>query len=207
MYIREACVETIIEAVHAQERGADRIELCSELSIGGLTPSNAAIESAKRILKIPIMVMVRPRGGNFNYSSSELKIMLQTIDVCKSAGVYGIVTGCLTKEKMIDVKTLDEIAGYAAPMQITFHKAIDETTDIFAAFASLTKVKGITRVLTSGGAQTAIEGAGTINKLIGMAPESITILAAGKITEENFNEVTKAIHGREFHGRKIVGAL
>ncbi|HLF36256.1 MAG TPA: copper homeostasis protein CutC [Cyclobacteriaceae bacterium] len=207
MYIREACVETIIEAVHAQERGADRIELCSELGVGGLTPSYALIESAKRILKIPIMVMVRPRPGDFNYSDGELKIMRQAIDVCKSIGVYGIVTGCLTKNNQVDAESTAALASYALPLQVTFHKAIDKTPDIFGAAEQLTAIPGITRVLTSGGADTAIEGADTINKLMEATSGSMIIIAAGKITDQNFAEVTTIIKAKEYHGRKIVGAL
>jgi copper homeostasis protein len=207
MYIREACVETIIEAVHAQERGADRIELCSELSVGGLTPSYAMIESAKRILKIPIMVMVRPRAGDFNYSDGELKIMRQVIDVCKSIGVYGIVTGCLTEKSQVDAESTAALASYAMPLQVTFHKAIDKTPDIISAMEHLTRIPGITRVLTSGGADTAIEGADTINKMIEVASNSMIVIAAGKITDKNFTDVTTIIRAKEYHGRKIVGAL
>jgi copper homeostasis protein len=207
MLIKEACVESVLGAIHAQERGADRIELCDDLGSGGITPSFASIESAKRILKIPIMVMIRPRAGNFTYDTSELKIMRQAIGMCKSIGVHGIVTGALTRENEIDVDITSELVQYALPMQVTFHKAIDATPDIFAAFHQLMTIRGITRVLTSGGAVTAMKGAPTLNKLIELANSSIVIIAAGKITDENIVELSEIIHTSEFHGRRIVGVL
>jgi copper homeostasis protein len=207
MIIREACVESVIEAVHAQERGADRIELCADLGSGGITPSYALIESAKKILKIPLMVMIRPRAGNFIYDNVEIKLMRQSIDVCKSIGVMGVVLGILDSHNLVDFEATSELVQQALPLQATFHKAIDETPDLPESVKQLTGIKGITRILSSGGSKTALEGVDLLNKMIGISKGKIIIIAAGKITNENIGELSGIIQTNEFHGRRIVGVL
>jgi copper homeostasis protein len=207
MISKEACVESVIEAVHAQEKGADRIELCADLNSGGITPSYALIESAKKIVKIPLMVMIRPRAGDFIYDTSEVKIMRQSIDVCKSVGIMGVVLGVLNKSNQVDVETTIDLVKYALPLQVTFHKAIDVTPDIFEAVIRLAEINGITRILSSGGTKTALDGAEVLNKMIGISGDKLTIIAAGKVTSDNISEVSRVIHTNEFHGRKIVGVL
>ena len=149
--ILEACVETIQEAMMAEEKGADRIELCSNLSIGGTTPSYAVVETAKKILKIPVMVMIRPRGGSFTYSEMEIKKMEQSIEICKELGIYGVVFGILRPDKTVDHSLNQRLADHAENMEITFHKAIDETKHILDAVRDIMKIKGVSRILTSGG--------------------------------------------------------
>lgn len=205
--IVEACVESFQEAVKAEANGADRIELCAQLEIGGTTPSYALIESTNKILKIPIMVMIRPRGGNFIYTSSEVKIMKQGIDICKSIGVHGIVLGHLTNDNQIDAIITEELAQYAQPLPITFHKAIDDTSDILKAVDQLKEISGITRILTSGGCDTALNGAKVINQMVDLANGKIEIVAAGRITRENLRDIMGILDADEFHGRRIVGDL
>jgi copper homeostasis protein len=207
MVIKEACVESLIEAVHAQELGADRIELCADLISGGTTPSYTLIDSTKRILKIPIMVMIRPRAGNFIYRPSEIKLMRQSIEVCQSIGVMGVVLGFLDDENQVDIDTTGELVQLAMPLQVTFHKAIDETRDLSESVKRLSEIKGITRILSSGGKKTALEGASVLNRMIGSSFGKITIIAAGKITNKNIVELSSILHTNEFHGRKIVGVL
>ena len=204
--IIEACVENLSEALIAQERGADRIELCENLAVGGTTPSYGTIVTCKKHLSIPVIVMIRPRGGNFVYSSLEVDSMLEDIRICQKAGVDGIATGVLTASGDIDLHILRRLVSEAGSMQITFHKAIDETGDIETEIQKL-KDTGIHRVLTSGGAPTALEGSLMLNKLIQLTAGSLVILTAGKVTSENLDTLSRLIPSAEFHGRKIVGDL
>jgi len=205
--ILEACVETFEEAIKAEERGADRIELCAELDVGGTTPSYPLLESVRKKLSIPIMVMIRPRGGDFVYDSMELKMMKQTIKICKSLDVEGVVFGILDDKKNINIKHTAQLAEFASPLEITFHKAIDDCNNLIIAVQSLKKIELITRILTSGGMITALEGARHINEMIMEAEHKLKILAAGRITDKNLNEVSEILLTDEFHGRKIVGNL
>jgi copper homeostasis protein len=205
--VLEACVESFQEALIAEARGADRIELCAELEFGGTTPSYALLESVMRKLSIPVMVMIRPRGGNFTYDTLEIKTMKQSIDICKSLGVMGIVLGLLDEQHNIDIGNTKNLTEYAAPLEVTFHKAIDDANDLIKAVKELQQIKGITRILTSGGKPTAHEGADQINEMIGTAGDSFKILAAGRITNINLKEISEMLHTDEFHGRKIVGEL
>ncbi len=204
--ILEACVENLSEALIAGERGADRIELCENLAVGGTTPSFGTIAMCKKLLNIPVIVMIRPRGGNFVYSPPEVDTMIEDIRICRKAGADGIAMGMLTASGQIDLDILKQLISEAGPMQITFHKAIDETGDIEKEIQKL-KNTGIHRVLTSGGAPTALEGSRMLNRLIRMTAGSLVILTAGKVTSGNLDTVSKLIPSIEFHGRKIVGDL
>lgn len=204
--ILEACVENLNEAVLAQSLGANRIELCENLAIGGTTPSAGTIAVAKRRLDIPIMVLIRPRGGNFVYSADEIAIIKHDISVCKKAGVHGIVVGCLTEENSIDVKVLEELIEHAKPLEITFHKAIDETPDVVREFRKLMRLD-VNRVLTSGGARSAMKGKEIINQLVAISEDKIKVIAAGKVKKVNLQKLQGRINATEFHGKKIVGAL
>ncbi len=204
--ILEACVENLSEALLARERGADRIELCENLAAGGTTPSYGTIVTCRKHLDIPVIVMIRPRGGNFVYSSLEVDSMVEDIRICKKAGADGIATGALTASGEIDLPVLRRLVREAGSLQITFHKAIDETGDIEKEIQKL-KGTGIHRVLTSGGAPTALEGSVMLKKLILSTTGSLTILTAGKVTSDNLDSLRRIIPSQEFHGRKIVGDL
>lgn len=205
--ILEACVETFEEALLAEERGADRIELCAELFRGGITPPITLLESVQAKLNIPIMVMIRPRGGDFVYNTQELDEMKASIDACKSLHVKGVVFGLLDEHHNIDIENTNLLADYAQPLDVTFHKAIDETSNLNKSVKELTQIQGITRILTSGGKSTAREGSSMINEMINTANDQLKILAAGKITNINLSELLEIIHTDEFHGRRIVGNL
>jgi copper homeostasis protein len=205
--ILEACVESFQEASKAEALGANRIELCADLHVGGTTPSYAVLESVMKKLSIPVMVMIRPRGGNFMYNSMELKSMRQSIEICKSLGVKGIVLGLLDDNNKVDILNTTDLVRCAFPLEVTFHKAIDETQDLIQAVKDLKQIKGMTRILTSGGKATAMEGADYINEMIDTASGSLQILAAGRITHKNLHKIAAMLHTNEFHGRKIVGDL
>jgi copper homeostasis protein len=203
--IKEACVEGFAEALRAQELGANRVELCENLAAGGTTPSIGTIITCKKYLKIPVIVMIRPRGGDFVYNEQEIEIMAEDISASLSAGADGIAIGMLTRKGAIDIPCLHKLIKQAGKMQITFHKAIDATKNIENEFLRLCDLGLVHRVLTSGGASTALEGAGMLNKMIGLSNGITTILVAGKVTHSNLNDLSKLIPAGEFHGKKIVG--
>ena len=205
--IKEACVETFEQAMLAEKKGANRIELCSELSVGGLTPAAKLMKKTCSVLKIPVMVMIRPRAGNFHYSEEEISQMKQEIDLAKKAGAAGVVFGLLTSKNQIDIENTRILADYATPLPVTFHKAIDELENPADGVPVLKNIRGITRILTSGGKATADEGAEVIRKMREAAGENLTIVAAGKITDKNVNQIQQLTQVSEFHGKQIVGNL
>jgi copper homeostasis protein len=201
--IKEACVENFEQALHAQNAGANRIELCASLTVGGTTPPHETIQLCIQNLHIPTFVMVRPRGGNFVYSEEELKTMKNDIDTCKQLGVPAVVFGLLTEDGKVDEKNTRELVELAHPMQVTFHKAFDELDDPFEGLETLISI-GVDRILTSGTKTTAEEGASILIQLIEKTEGRITIVAAGKVTKENLPELSRSIRTNEFHGKKIV---
>jgi copper homeostasis protein len=205
--IFEACVETLNEAMNSQKQGAHRIELCSRLDLDGLTPSSELIKIVCNALKIPVMVMIRPRAGDFVYSPDEIKRMQEEIQMAKSSGVSGIVFGLLTPGNQIDTANCHLLTAAAFPLPVTFHKAIDLLGDPAEGVRQLKKVSGITRILTSGGKPTASEGAKKIREMIREAEDKIIILVAGKVTNENVENICQLTGASEFHGRRIVGEL
>jgi len=205
--IKEACVETLEEAILAEKRGANRIELCADLASDGLTPSVGLMQKACSILNIPVMVMIRPRAGGFVYSEEEISKMKSEIDEAKKAGAAGVVFGLLTSENQIDEKNTAILAEYAQPLPVTFHKAIDVLENPVKGAEVLSKINGITRILTSGGKPTAKEGTDILLKMMEVTHKKITILVAGKVLESNISEIQQLTGAKEFHGRRIVGEL
>lgn len=201
--IKEACVESLIDAIEAEKRGADRIELCDNLSQGGTTPSYGTIKLALSTLKIPVFPIIRPRGGDFYYTPAEIEVIKEDIKICKSLGAKGVVLGILTADKKIDFKTLAEFIELAKPMEVTFHKAIDELEDPTLVIDELINL-GVKRILSSGTKPTALEGKDILNKMIEKAGDRLTIVVAGKVTKEILPEVSSLISAKEYHGKVIV---
>ena len=201
--IKEACVESFEKALEAQNNGADRIELCENLSVGGTTPSYGTVKICLEKLNIPIFPMIRARGGNFVYSKDEIEIMKEDIKVFKDLGVKGLVLGCLTSDNKIDLELTKTLVNLAYPMEITFHKAIDEISNPLDYIEDLVNI-GIKRILTSGGKATALEGKDLINEMIKKSNGRLKIVVAGKVTKENLNELSNLISANEFHGKLIV---
>jgi copper homeostasis protein len=201
--VREVCVESFDEAVRAVRAGATRIELCENLGCGGTTPSYGTIKKCREKLGVPVMVMIRPRGGDFVYSEDEFAIMQEDILQCRELEVTGVVLGILTSDGHIDQQRTQQLVQLAEPLQVTFHKAIDISNNLLES-VSVLKQTGINRILTSGGQKTAIEGKATLNRMIQMASPQIGIIVAGKVTFENLEEVRSQIPSGEFHGRKLV---
>ena len=201
--IKEACVESFEKALEAQNNGADRIELCENLSVGGTTPSYGTVKICLEKLNIPIFPMIRARGGNFIYSKDEIEIMKEDIKIFKELGVKGLVLGCLTSDNKIDLELTKTLVNLAYPMEITFHKAIDEISNPLDYIDDLVDI-GIKRILTSGGKATALEGKDLINEMIKKSNGRLKIVVAGKVTKENLNELSNLISADEFHGKLIV---
>ena len=206
--VLEACVNSYIEAKKAEEKGANRIELCDNLAEGGTTPSYGTIEMSVNKLSIPISVMIRPNGNmNFCHTPEEITIMLKDIKICKELKVDGIVLGVLTKEESIDIPVVKKLIEEANPLKVTFHMAFDQVKgDKQLALETLINL-GVTRVLTKGFAHNAIEGKDNIKKLVEWAKDRIIIMAGGGVTNENYKELVKYTGIKEVHGTKIVGSL
>lgn len=200
----ESCVETLEDAIIAEENGAKRIELCSELEQDGLTPSRELTAQCVYYLSIPVMAMVRPRGGNFVYSENEIRQMEADIEFFKQAGVAGVVFGLLTKDGKIDIENTRRLAKLSSPLEVTFHKAIDYTGDVLKSFQELNAIEGITRVLTSGGMGTAWNGREVLKQMQQLPDRKIKIIAAGKVLPENRTKIAEFTGISELHGKKIV---
>ena len=205
--VKEACVERLDEAILAEKNGADRIELCSRLDLDGLTPHRKMIQDVINSVQIPVKVMIRPRGGNFVYHDQELDVMKDDILYCKRVNVSGIVFGVLKDDKTVDLIATRLLTDMAAGLEITFHKAIDEVSSIFTELDRLRSIQEITNILTSGGADSAMEGSDTLKEMVTRYKGQLTIIVAGKITEQNIIQVHKLIGAQEYHGRNIVGDL
>ena len=198
-------METVDEALKAEELGADRIELCDRLDLDGLTPSDETITKAVNSLQIPVKVMIRPRAGDFVYNAKEIEMMLRTIDYCKINKVAGIVFGVLDHMGDLNLESIRYLAEKAAPMTVTIHKAIDYTNDPVREVERLRSLGNIHAVLTSGKAITADKGKAVIKEMIQAAGESLTIIVAGKVKYNNLESFHQKINAREYHGKNIVG--
>lgn len=206
MYIKEACVGSFKEAKKAQELGASRIELCDNLKEGGTTPSYGTIIQTKSYLDIPIMVIIRPRGGDFVYSEYEIEIMKKDIELCKGSGVEGVVFGVLDENKLINKNVMKELVDLAKPLDVTFHMAFDEIKDKEEAIEELIELK-VDRILTKGCKTNAFDGKEIIRKLTSKSKDKIIILPGGGITKENYLDIINYTKVKEVHGTKIVGVL
>jgi len=199
----EACVGDINGAVEAEKKGANRIELCSNLLEGGITPSHGIIKSAKKLLSIPINVMIRPRGGNFIYNQVEAEVMKNDIEECRKIGVKGIVVGVLNEELEIDKETLNYIIKDRGAMEVTFHMAFDELKNPYDAIDYLSSI-GIDRILTRGGEGSAIENMENIKKYVEYSKNKIILMPGSGINKDNYKEYANYVKCQEIHGTKIV---
>lgn len=195
--ILEICAADIDSVYAAAKGGADRVELCCALGEGGLTPSAGMIEEALAIDCIKINVLIRPRSGDFLYSEAELRTMLRDITICRELGVNGVVFGALTKEGDVDTEACRRMAEAAGNLNKTFHRAFDMCRDPRQALRDIIEL-GFDRILTSGQAATAMEGADLIRRLQEEYPE-LTFIAAGGVTPDNASEIVARTGVREIH--------
>lgn len=198
--IVEACVDAIDGALEAERGGAGRIELCGELLQGGVTPSAGLIGAVWDRIDIPLFVLVRPRPGDFLYTEDELEVMRRDIEQMKMLGVDGIAIGALTAAGDVDVPAMTSLLALARPMSVTFHRAFDFVRDQSSALDSLLEL-GVDRVLTSGGAATASEGAAAIGKMVERVGERMIVMAGGSITASNVGDVVAVSRVKEVHVR------
>jgi copper homeostasis protein len=194
----EICCGSIDDAIQAAMGGADRVELCSALFLGGLTPSLGTLSEAKQRVKIPIMMMVRPRSGGFCYTDAEMATMERDAELAVANGADGIVFGILDADGKIDVRRCTRLRKLIGDKQSVFHRAFDVTPDAFAALEQLVDM-GITRVLTSGQKNSVPEGVDLIRKLIEKARKRIQVLPGGGIAPYNIKDVIEKTGCRQVH--------
>lgn len=187
----EICANSFESAKAAQLAGANRIELCTELSVGGLTPSLGLIEKVVSELNIPAHVLIRPRSGNFTYSSSEFDVMLRDIAFCKELGCEGIVSGFLSSENKIDFEKTKQLIAASEGMEFTFHRAFDWVENPLEELQNLIDLK-VNRLLSSGQKPTAIEGISLLKELQDIAKGEIEIMPGGGINLENASKFKEA---------------
>ena len=176
----EISVETVEGAIAAARGGADRIELCGNLSVGGVTPDVEILRTVRAQVRIPIFSMVRPRAGDFVYSSSEFAVMKHSIVDAKGSGANGVVLGILTKDRRVDAEQTLELVEIAKPLPVTYHRALDDVADLRQALEDVIKA-GAQRILTSGGAKSAPEGAAVLAELVSAAGNRISIVPGAGI--------------------------
>lgn len=196
----EACVDTVDSSIAAERGGAGRLELCAALGDAGTTPSAGMIRAVKSRVRIPVVVIIRPRGGGFVYTDTEMDVMRRDIDVARECGADGIAIGLLTPAAGMDVAQMKDLVARAGDMPVTCHRAFDLTSNLNDSLEALVEA-GVTRVLTSGGVQTALQGADVIAALRENAGDRIQIMAGGGIREDNVAEVVRLSGVSEVHVR------
>jgi len=200
----EVCVETAEGVRAALTAGADRVELCANLAVGGTTPSAGLIGWAagaargRPRYRLRVHVLVRPRGGDFVYDDDEADVMARDIRAAKAAGADGVVIGALTPDATVDMALSARLIALARPLSVTFHRAFDDTADPVAAFGDVLAL-GADRLLTSGGAATAIEGAEVIRELVARSGGKTEVLAGSGVTERTAAEIVRRTGVRELH--------
>lgn len=196
--IFEVCVDSAEAAVAAEDGGAHRVELCTDLLEGGLTPSHGTIRIARERLRIGIMAMVRPRGGDFCYSDTEFAVMREDLLAARALGANGVVFGILHPDATIDRERTAELIALARPLPVTFHRAFDVTRDPFEALETLIDL-GVERVLTSGQEPSALEGLDLIVELVRRSAGRIVVMPGGGITGRNVARIAGVSSASELH--------
>lgn len=195
----EVCANSVTSAIAAEKGGAIRVELCDNLLEGGTTPSYAQIKLAKKFLNIEVYPIIRPRGGDFLYTELEFELMKEDILMCRDLGCDGVVIGILTADGKVDLQRCASLISLARPMKVTFHRAFDMSADLFKALEDIISL-GVERILTSGGYNSAINGAAIIKQLVAQAGDRISIMAGAGINEENISALVEETGVGEFHG-------
>ena len=195
----EACLETVELAIAAEKAGAERIELCDRLDIGGTTPSRAQIEQVVSAVRIPVHPIIRVRGGDFFHTDAEVEQMKRDTEMAARAGAAGIVLGILNADRTVDRKRTREVMAVAPHIPATFHLAFDATRDLDEALDDVAGI-GIARVLTKGGGKTAREGVDGLRRLVERSA-TVRIMAGGKVRADNAEEIVRLSGVREVHSR------
>ncbi|MFZ4862433.1 copper homeostasis protein CutC [Sphingobacterium sp. Mn56C] len=186
----------------AQQYGADRVELCAGMDVGGTTPSIADIKTVRERLSIALHVMVRPRGGDFLYAADELHVMKNTITEVAKLGVDGFVFGILNADKTVNVAQNKALVEWAAPLPCTFHRAFDEVPDPEKALEDVIAC-GFATILTSGGAPDVMAGLPQLKQLVLQAGDRITIMPGGGLRSTNIEMVQQQTAAHYYHSSAI----
>lgn len=205
-FVLEVCVESLANALRAKQSGADRIELCHQLACGGVTPSLVEVRNAIEQLDCPVVVLVRPHGGGFEYDDREKKELLHTLDMLSEAGVTSFAVGAVAGHAW-DRAFLKAMTQVALGKEFVAHRAIDQLIgceplemDRIEQIVEPLIELGFTRILTSGGHASAWQGATNIAKLVEYSDDRIEILAGGGIVRENALEILRAANVKQIHG-------
>ncbi|MEM8998837.1 MAG: copper homeostasis protein CutC [Bacteroidota bacterium] len=202
----EVCANSLQSALNAEAAGADRIELCAELGVGGITPSHGLIKSVKERVKIPVHVLLRPRSGHFTYTEAEFEVLLQDLELCKSMKVEGIVSGVLNADFSLDVERTQQLVEAASPMHFTFHRAFDWVKSPMQTLRQLETI-GIDTLLTSGQETTAELGLELLQQLHNATTKTM-VMAGGGIHVQNVGQFKKiGLHALHLSGTSFANAL
>jgi copper homeostasis protein len=196
--VLEICVESMDHAVAAERGGADRVELCTDLSSGGVTPSAEFMQATRSHLRIPIHVLIRPRAGDFCYSDDELEIMRNDILAAKQFGMDGIVLGVLKGNTRVDIAGTKALVELSHPLPVTFHRAFDASGNLEVSLEEVIQT-GASRILTSAGQSRATEGLSTLARLVDAAKGRILIMPCGGINSDNVVQIFRTTLAREIH--------
>ena len=194
----EVCVDSVASAVAAELGGAQRVELCSDLLEGGITPSVGLMEAVRSRITIGLHAIIRPRAGDFSYSAEEFDIMGRDIEVAKAARADGVVLGILDPSGRVDISRTRRLVELARPLSVTFHRAFDVSRDLARSLEEVCQ-SGADRVLTSGGEQTCWHGIETISQLVKSGHGRITIMAGGGIAPDNAADILERTGVSEIH--------
>lgn len=194
----EVAVDSVAGAIAAANAGADRLELCASLGEGGLTPSLGLVDAVRAAVRVPIVVMVRPRAGDFLFDGHEFDVMRRDTQLLRERGIAGIVTGVLTANGEVDVTRMRALVDAARPLPITFHRAFDLCADPRAALEALVAL-GVRRVLTSGQAANALAGADAIAHHVATASDRLVVMAGAGVRPGNVATIVARTGVREVH--------
>lgn len=196
----EICVDSVASAQVAARAGAGRLELCAAADVGGTTPTIDAVQTVRNSVEVPVFAMVRPRAGDFVYDSGEFDAMCRDIERLREAGVAGIVSGVRCSDGTVDRSRTAALVAAARPLPFTFHRAFDDTPDPRAALDVLLGT-GVARVLTSGGAPTALAGMTVIADLVRAAGDRLVVMAGGRVRAAHAARLVTEAKVREVHAR------